>query len=103
MSQAAIVVSQIFVGLAVRSDRESILTIGLLSNPRYIAAQCLGVGFVAAISYLPALQAVFHTAPLNPTDWAMVFAFGGLLLLADEVRKLWVRRSTEPRTREGRT
>jgi P-type Ca2+ transporter type 2C len=103
MSQAAIVVSQIFVGLAVRSDRQSIFSLGLLSNPRYIAAQCIGVAFVAAISYVPTLQAIFHTAPLNAADWALVFAFGGLLLLADEVRKVWVRRRTEPRTGERRT
>jgi magnesium-transporting ATPase (P-type) len=100
MTQAAIVVSQVFVGLAVRSERESIFRLGLLSNPRLIAAQCLGVGFIAAVSYVPVLQAAFHTAPLGWIDWALVFAFGLLLLAADEARKWWVRRAGGAPTHE---
>jgi calcium-translocating P-type ATPase len=100
MTQAAIVVSQVFVGLAVRSERESIFRLGLLSNPRLIVAQCLGVGFMAAVSYVPALQAAFHTAPLGWSDWALLFGFGLLLLVADEARKWRVRRRGGTRTRE---
>ena len=38
MTQAGIVVSQFFNALAVRTDRQSIFRVGLLSNPRLIAA-----------------------------------------------------------------
>jgi magnesium-transporting ATPase (P-type) len=92
MTQAGIVVSQFFNGLTVRSQRESIFRLGLLSNPRLVAAECLGVGIMAAISYVPALQAIFHTAPLRAVDWAVLVAFGVLLLAADEARKWWIRR-----------
>jgi calcium-translocating P-type ATPase len=92
MTQAAIVVGQVFVGLAVRSDRQSIVHIGLLSNPWLLAAQGVGVLMMCAISYLPPLQAIFHTAPLSPTDWLLLVALGSLVLVADELRKIWVRR-----------
>jgi len=99
LSQAAIVVSQFFNGLTVRAERASILTVGLLSNPRLIAAECLGVGIMAAISYAPPLQALFHTAPLRATDWAVLAAFGALLLLADEARKALLRHTSTIRGR----
>ncbi|MFF4603202.1 cation-translocating P-type ATPase [Streptomyces sp. NPDC001339] len=92
MVQAGIVVSQFFNALAVRTDRQSVFRIGLLSNPWLLAAGCFGIGLMAAISYLPALQAVFHTAPLAASDWAVLAAFGVLLLAAEETRKWWVRR-----------
>ncbi len=94
LAQAAIVVSQVFVGLAVRSDRASLRQIGLLSNPRYVVAQVLGVGVVAAISYLGPLQSVFNTAPLTAADWALAAVPGVMLLTADEVRKWLLRRSS---------
>jgi P-type Ca2+ transporter type 2C len=97
LTQAAIVVSQFFNGFTVRADRDSILRIGPLSNPRLVAAECLGVGIMAAISYAPPLQALFHTAPLGALDWAVLAAFGALLLLADEARKWWLRRRTTGR------
>ena len=65
MTQAGIVVSQFFNSFAVRTDRESVLRAGLLSNPPLIAAGCFGLAFMAAVSYVPALQAVFNTAPLT--------------------------------------
>ncbi len=97
LTQAGIVVSQFFNGFTVRTERESVFRIGLLSNPRLVAAECLGVAIMAAISYLPALQALFHTAPLSATDWAVLVAFGLLLLFADEGRKWWLRRRADRR------
>ncbi|MDX5567057.1 cation-transporting P-type ATPase [Streptomyces sp. ID05-04B] len=92
MVQAGIVLSQFFNALAVRTDRQSILKVGLLSNPALLAAGGFGVALMAAISYLPPLQAVFNTAPLAAADWAVLAALGTLPLLADEIRKAWLRR-----------
>ena len=97
MTQAGIVVSQLFNSFAVRTDRASVLRAGLLSNPPLIAAGVVGVSFMAAVSYLPALQAVFHTAALSLSDWLMLVGFGALLLAADETRKAWHRRADRRR------
>jgi P-type Ca2+ transporter type 2C len=95
MTQAGIVVSQFFNSFAVRTDRESVFRAGLLSNPPLIAADFLGLGFMSAISYVPALQNVFNTAPLTVYDWLMLAGFGALLLAADEARKAWHRRTRD--------
>ncbi|MGC0336065.1 cation-translocating P-type ATPase [Streptomyces sp. SLBN-8D4] len=92
MVQAGIVLSQFFNALAVRTERQGILKVGLLSNPALLAAGGFGVALMAAISYLPALQAVFNTAPLDAVDWAVLAALGTLPLFADEIRKAWLRR-----------
>ncbi|MFD1049844.1 cation transporting ATPase C-terminal domain-containing protein [Kibdelosporangium lantanae] len=66
--------------------------IGLLSNRPLLAAQAFGLALMAAISYVPLLQGVFHTAPLSLGDWALLFALGSLVLVGDEIRKAVLRR-----------
>ena len=92
MSQAGIVVSQFFNSFTVRTDRESVWRVGVLSNRPLVGAGLVGLVFVAAVSYVPALQAVFHTAALRVSDWLLLGAFGVLLFVADEARKAWHRR-----------
>jgi calcium-translocating P-type ATPase len=91
MTQAGIVLSQFFNGFTVRSDRLSIFQIGVLSNPRLVVAECFGVAFMCAISYAPPLQAIFNTAPLTLTDWALLATVGSLVLVADEALKAVLR------------
>ena len=92
MVQVGIVVSQFFNSLTVRSDDQSILTIGVFTNRRLLLAGAFGIALVSAISYVPVLQGVFGTAGLTVWDWLMLVSFGLALLLADEGRKLIVRR-----------
>ncbi|MEU2159204.1 cation-transporting P-type ATPase [Streptomyces sp. NPDC019396] len=92
MVQAGIVVSQFFNALAVRTERESVFTVGLISNPWLLAAGGFGIALMAAISYLPLLQSVFNTAPLSPTQWMLLAALGVMPLAADEARKALLRR-----------
>ncbi|MEU3173068.1 cation-transporting P-type ATPase [Streptomyces sp. NPDC007000] len=92
MVHAGIVLSQFFVAFAVRTDRQSLLRVGPLSNPWLPAAGCLGIALMAGISYLPPLQALFHTAPLAAGDWAVLAGLGALVLAAEERRKAWLRR-----------
>lgn len=101
MTQAGIVVSQFFNSFTVRTGRESVLRAGLLSNKPLIAAGFFGLGIMAAISYLPVLHAVFHTAPLRASDWLLLISFGILLLVADETRKAWHRRAGRRASRQG--
>ncbi len=93
MTQAGIVVSQFFNSLTVRTDRESVLRTGLWSNRPLIAAGVFGLGFMAAVSYVPVLQSVFNTAPLRLSDWLIAVGSGVALLAADEGRKAWHRRA----------
>lgn len=97
MVQAGIVLSQFFNALAVRTDRQSVLKVGLLSNPALLVAGGFGVALMAAISYLPPLQSVFNTAPLDAVDWAVLTGLGTLPLIADEARKGWLRHRSHRR------
>ena len=91
MTQASIVVSQFFISFAVRSDRQSLRRTGLFTNPALVGAGLISLSFITAVSYVPLLQRVFHTAPLTTSDWLIIVAFGVFLLVADEARKAWHR------------
>ncbi len=99
MTQAGIVVSQFFNSFAVRTDRESLLRVGILSNVPLLLAGFVAIGLMAAVSYAPPLEALFHTAPLRWSDWTVLVGFGALLLVADEIRK-WALRRRVPRAEE---
>ena len=78
--------------LAIRSERESILTLGLLSNRPLLGAVLLTVMLQLAVIYLPVLNPIFNTAPLSLAELAICFALASLVLLAVEVEKALVRR-----------
>lgn len=86
-TEAAIVVSQIFNSMAVRTSLDSVFKKGLFSNWRLWAAQGVSVILICLISYWHPLQSIFNTGPLTVTDWAIVTGFGALLFAAEETRK----------------
>src|SRR5262249_37185106 len=96
MTQAGIVLSQFFNGFSVRTDEQSVFKVGLFSNLPLVGAELFGLVIISAISYLPILQSVFHTAPLTVYDWLMLAAFGLVLLIADELRKAYIRARKRP-------
>jgi hypothetical protein len=46
---------------------------------------------LAILSYVPFMQEVFNTAPLEPIHWAYVFAWTPVIFLLDELRKALLR------------
>ncbi|MEX1230227.1 MAG: cation-transporting P-type ATPase [Planctomycetaceae bacterium] len=92
MSLAGIVACQLGNGLACRSERKSIFTLGLLSNRPLIAAMFLEVLILLVLVYIGPLAKVFGLAPLQPAHWGVLFWFGPVLLFAEEVRKWHLRR-----------
>ena len=99
MTQAGIVFSQVFNGFAVRTDRQSVFSIGLFSNRPLVFAEALGVAIMLAISYVPALQSLLGTAALPAWYWAVPATFGVVALIAEELRKAIVRRRDKLRKR----
>jgi Ca2+-transporting ATPase len=85
-------ISQLFHSLAVRSERESLFRIGILSNPAMLGAVLLALLLQLAVIYLPFLQPVFRTQALPPADLAVCLALPSLTLVAVEIEKLLVRR-----------
>ncbi|MGB5541549.1 MAG: cation-translocating P-type ATPase [Gammaproteobacteria bacterium] len=93
-------VSQLFHSLAVRSESESLFTIGLFSNLPMLGAIAVTLLLQLAVIYVPALNGVFHTRPLPLSELAMCLAVSSLVLFAVEIEKLLMRRKLI--YREGR-
>jgi P-type Ca2+ transporter type 2C len=92
MTQAGIVISQFFNSFAVRTDEQSVRRVGVFSNKPLVLAGFFGLGIISCISYVPALESVFDTAPLRLSDWLILIAMGAVLLVAEETRKALLRR-----------
>jgi Ca2+-transporting ATPase len=92
MTLATIVACQDGNVFACRSERTSIFRLGFFSNPLI----WLGIGvewaLVLAIIHFPPLSQIFSTAPLAPWQWLLLLVCPPLLLGAEELRKLAMRR-----------
>ena len=93
MAFATVVASQVGNLLAHRTEVNSVFTVGLRGN------RLIGIGilvetlFLLGLLYVPWLASVFGTAPLGWREWLCVLAWTPSLLLADEIRKAWLRHS----------
>ena len=103
MTLTGIVMAQVGNGFAMRTHRQSILAVGFFSNKLRlwgVAGELLGL---AALMYVPWLREVFSTAPLSWQNWAVLALFAPVLLVADEIRKFFLRRSTRGAVMESGT
>jgi P-type Ca2+ transporter type 2C len=77
--------------LAIRSERQSLFKQGLLSNKTLLLA--VGVAFLLQMItiYVPVLNAVFHTQPLNFMEMVLVLCVSSLVFVAVEIEK-WIKR-----------
>jgi len=78
--------------LAIRSERHSLFTQGLLSNRPLLGAVVLTVGLQLATIYVPALQVVFKTEPLGVAELALALGTAGVVFVAVEIEKWTMRR-----------
>jgi Ca2+-transporting ATPase len=89
---SVLTISQLFHSMAVRSERASLIQIGLASNPAMLGALTLAFALQMAVIYVPALQPIFHTEALTLSDLAIVLSLSSLVLFAVELEKWLVRR-----------
>jgi Ca2+-transporting ATPase len=78
--------------LAIRSERESLFSQGLFSNKPLLAAFVLTLGLQMATIYVPFLNPVFKTQPLELAELAMVMLLSLVVFVAVEVEKFFRRR-----------
>ncbi|MBP1723384.1 MAG: cation transport ATPase, partial [Deltaproteobacteria bacterium] len=83
--------------LAIRSDRDSLFTIGLLSNKPLLAAVLLTIGLQFMIIYIPLLQSFFHTQALSGEEILLCLGLSSLVFWAVEIEKAIIRRRREGR------
>ena len=74
MAFTSLTMCQMFVVLAIRSDREGLHTIGVFSNRHLIGAVLLTFLLQLAVIYIPALNPIFKTTPLTARSWRSRFS-----------------------------
>jgi calcium-translocating P-type ATPase len=92
MTFAGIVACQIGTAFAARTERASLRSIGFLSNRLLLWGIAFEVVFAAALIYVPALQPIFHTAPLGLAEIVVLATFAPIVWGADELRRYLRRR-----------
>jgi magnesium-transporting ATPase (P-type) len=92
MTFAGVVATQIGAVFGCRTDLISVFRIGLFSNRLILIGIGVELALLAILCYVPFMQSVFNTAPLEPIHWAYVFAWTPVIFLLDELRKAWLRR-----------
>jgi len=84
--------------LALRSEKRSLFEIGLFSNRSLLGAFILTFILQMAVVYVPFLNPLFRTTPLNARQLAVTLLLSSVVFIAVEFDK-WIRRML----RKGRT
>lgn len=78
--------------LAIRSEKESLFSIGIFSNKPLIAAVSIAFLLQFVITYTPFLQSIFQTQALTMTEFIFVGAASSLVFFAVEIEKVFLRK-----------
>ena len=75
-----------------RSEKESLFTLGIFSNKPLIGSVLLAFILQFGVTYIPALNPVFHTQPLSLREFIMVGIASSLIFWVVEAKKAISRR-----------
>jgi len=92
MTQTGIVMGQVGAGLAMRTNRYSVFSVGLLSNRFLLAGIAFELTLATLLIYVPGLNRLFHQSPIGPWHWLFLLIWPPLVLFAEEGRKALFRR-----------
>ena len=90
---AGIIATQIANVFACRSATISIFTLGIFSNRLVLAGIGSELLLAWLIIYTTLGNSLFASAPISATVWLLLIPFAALLLIFDETRKYFVRRT----------
>ncbi|MGB9803021.1 calcium-transporting P-type ATPase, PMR1-type [Desulfofundulus sp.] len=72
MAFNTLVFSQLFFVFTCRSEHHTVWEVGMFSNPHLLVAVLCSILLQLAVTYVPCLQPVFHTVPLDFLHWLVV-------------------------------
>ncbi len=79
--------------LAIRSEKESLFSRGILSNTFLVGAVVLTFSLQIATIYVPVLNGIFKTSPLTAGELAITLALSAIVFVAVEIEKFFRRRT----------
>ncbi|MBN2471103.1 MAG: cation transporting ATPase C-terminal domain-containing protein, partial [Anaerolineae bacterium] len=83
---------ELFRAYTVRSEKASLLQIGVFSNRAMQVAVAFSVILLLAVVNVPFLQPIFNTHFLSVTEWAIVLGLAIIPAIAEEITKAYLRR-----------
>lgn len=92
---ASIIICQIADVLICRTRRQSILTVGIFANRLVLLGIASELILLALIAYVPLMNTFFGTAPLELWQLSLSIPFAITIVIADEVRRVFVRRENQ--------
>jgi Ca2+-transporting ATPase len=78
--------------LAIRSERNSLFTLGIFSNLPMLGAVLLTFVLQLAVLYVPLLNPIFKTVPLSLGELTFCLALSSVVFIAVEIEKALIRR-----------
>jgi P-type Ca2+ transporter type 2C len=88
MAFITIAMFQVFNALNVRSLKQSVFKIGLLSNRFLVGAIIISVTLLVLSTVVPFLQIALATVPLALNDWGLIILVSSSVFVLTEIRKL---------------
>ena len=86
---AGLTIDSLFYVFSCKSLRRNLWEINLWSNRFLILAWLIGILMLLAALYIPFLQTLLKTVPLNSFDWSLVLILGFLNIFLIEITKWW--------------
>lgn len=91
MAFTVLTLSQLGHVLAIRSEKESIFSLGFFSNKPMAIAVVVTFCLQMATIYVPVLNPIFKTDPLGINELAICFALSSIVFIAVELEKWFIR------------
>ena len=91
MAFGTLSISELIRAYTSRSERYSLLQIGIFSNKWMQYAVLTSLAILLAIIYVPFLQAIFNTVALSWTEWRVMVPLILLPAVATEITKVFLR------------
>jgi Ca2+-transporting ATPase len=84
--------AQLANALVIRSERESLFTLGLMSNLPLLGAVLFTIGLQMLVVYHPFFNTIFHTTPMTLQELMVCFSLPLVVVIAVEIEKWMVRK-----------
>jgi len=88
MVLATMVMFELFLTLACRSQIHSVFKVGFFSNKWLILANLASLAMLFAVMYIPFLQEPFHVVPLEAEDWLFIIPISLTGFVSVEILKV---------------
>ncbi|MDY0236003.1 MAG: cation-translocating P-type ATPase [Gudongella sp.] len=83
-----LILSELFRAYSSRSQRFTLIKIGIFSNKSMLWATTGAFVLLLAVIYIPFMNGVFYTFPLGLVDWEIILSFAFIPLIVGELTKV---------------